>query len=370
VERLAASLKTGDDTDFTHKLYDYLKTKVRAADTAFSTATLPTAENTLSHLSGSRTVAAIAVARAAGIKADLMLARSVARPSQLPTTNVFTRPLVVFTVGTDQRKVALDFETDGLAFGALPPVISMADALYVPVADEHASPIAAVPASNSEQESIATGDITINSAGDLNAHVLIHMGTWRAMQMRAVLAGIEPAQRAHFFEQLAARIFPGATGTRGEVRHEHETDQALEIEFTTQSATFLNVQGRNVDLDQLVPALGLRKMYAVDAPRALPLYIDTPLIERATFRIQLPPDLSVAAIAADLTLQNEFGDYAVTFRAISQNVVEVSRTFRVPVQVISPDHFGAFANFARQIDDAERQRITLTHIPISAARRR
>jgi hypothetical protein len=368
VERVASPLKRADDEQTAHAIYDYLKTKVRSSDTAFSTATLANAESTLSRLSGSRTVAAIAIARALGIKADLLLTRSVARAALLPSPNVYSRPLVVFTT-SDGRKLVLDFETEGLAFGALPPVITRDEALYVPLNDEHTGPMASVPGSFLGEESVATGDITINSAGDLAARVVIHMASWRAMQMREVLAGIAPAERPHFFEQLATRIFPGASSTRGDVRHEHDTDQQLEIEFTTQSPAFLNVQGRNVDLDQLVPALGLRKMYAVDSPRALPLYVDTPLIERATFRIHLPSDLTVYANASDLKVHGAFGDYSVTFRTLSPGIIEVSRAFRVPVQVIPADYFGAFADFARQIDDAERQRITLAHVPVAASAR-
>jgi hypothetical protein len=361
LEQAAAMLKGEDPEHAAHDLYQYLKTRIRPADTEFSSATLPTAENTLAKLAGSRTVAAIAIARAAGINADLLLARNVAKAPSLPSTNVFTRPLVLFTFANGDRKLALDFEIDGVAFGALPATVAH-DGLYVPVADEQSAPLASIPQSTATEESVATGDITINASGDLAARIVIHMGASRATQMRSVLAGVEPSQRPHFFEQLAARIFPGASSTRGEVLHEYDTDQPLEIDFSTESPAFLNLQGRTVDLEQLVPALGLRKMYAVDAPRLLPLYIDTPLIERATFRVQLPPDLAVYASANDLNVSNEFGDYAVTFRTLSPGVLEITRTFRVPAQVVPPDHFGAFAGFARQIDDAERQRITLVHV--------
>jgi Flp pilus assembly protein TadD len=362
VEQAAAILKGDDPEQAVHDLYHYLKTKIRPADTEFSSATLPTAENTLAKLAGSRTVAAIAIARAAGIKADLLLARNVAKAQSLPSTNIFTRPLVLFTFANGDSKLALDFETDGVAFDAQPATVAR-EALYVPVANEQSSPLASIPQSAAGEESVATGDITIDENGDLAAHIVIRMGASRATQMRGVLAGVEPAQRPHFFEQLAARIFPGASSTQGVVRHEYDTDQPLEIEFSTDSPAFLNVQGRTVDLEQLVPALGLRKMYAVDAPRLLPLYIETPLIERATFRVQLPPDLAVYANASDLNLSNEFGDYAVTFRTLPDGVLEITRAFHLPVQVVAPDHFGAFASFARQIDDAERQRVTLIHTP-------
>ena len=39
--------------------------------------------------------------------------------------------------------------------------------------------------------------------------------------------------------------------------------------------------------------------------------------------------------------------------------VDVHRDFRIPVQVIAPDRYSAFVNFAVRIDEAERQRISL-----------
>jgi len=39
--------------------------------------------------------------------------------------------------------------------------------------------------------------------------------------------------------------------------------------------------------------------------------------------------------------------------------VDIHRDFRIPVQVIAPDKYRAFVNFASGIDEAERQRISL-----------
>jgi len=40
-------------------------------------------------------------------------------------------------------------------------------------------------------------------------------------------------------------------------------------------------------------------------------------------------------------------------------VIEIQRSFEIPVQVIAPERYPDFARFAGRIDDAERQRITL-----------
>ena len=112
------------------------------------------------------------------------------------------------------------------------------------------------------------------------------------------------------------------------------------------------------DMEQLVPALGLRKMYGAGY-RRFPLYIDAPLFEAATFRVRLPAHTVVAHRPADLRLQTEFGQYAVTFHRLADGRWQIRRAFRVPVQVVPADRFSAFSRFALRIEDAERQRLTL-----------
>ena len=54
--------------------------------------------------------------------------------------------------------------------------------------------------------------------------------------------------------------------------------------------------------------------------------------------------------------ETRFGGYSVTFRHPAPDAVEITRSFRIPVQVVAPENYEEFSRFARQIDDAERQR--------------
>jgi hypothetical protein len=184
------------------------------------------------------------------------------------------------------------------------------------------------------------------------------MGATRAAQMRSVLAGIPPAQRQHFFEQLALRIFSGASSAGGEVRNEYDLERPLEILLICRAPHFVNLATGVADMDQLVPALGLRKMYGAGY-RRFPLYLDEPLFETATFRLRLPAHTLVAHRPADVQLKTEFGHYSLTSRQLADGRWEIRRAFRVPVQVVAPDQFSAFSRFALRIEDAERQRLTL-----------
>ena len=61
---------------------------------------------------------------------------------------------------------------------------------------------------------------------------------------------------------------------------------------------------------------------------------------------------------ADFADRTEFGEYALRFERMPHRV-DIHRNFRIPVQIIAPEKYGAFVNFALRIDEAERQRISL-----------
>ena len=107
-----------------------------------------------------------------------------------------------------------------------------------------------------------------------------------------------------------------------------------------------------------MPSLGLRDLYAKSVPRNFPLYIDSLLFESTTFRLHLPSNFHVRSLPSDFTARTEFGDYSAHFDASGQQIT-IHREFRIPVQVVARENYEGFANFARQIDEAERGKILL-----------
>ncbi len=364
VERVAARLRSRDAEARAREIFRLVADSVRSAG-PFNPDDLTPAEDALGAGAGSRTITVLALARAAGLDADLVLARSagaVVRDTRA-SLGLYTRPLIKFRF-PDGHEAYADAETDGLAFGAIPPTIERQDALLVPVARENqatqiaGSAIVALPA-NAEEQSVAEGNVTLDKNGTLTADVTIRMGAWRGAQMRTILAGIEPAQRPDFFQQLAARIFPGAENVTGAANNERDPDRPLELTLHCRAPRYVDLAQSTADLDQLVPVLGLKKMYATGARRMFPLFIDTPLVESANFRVHLPPGIVVLGGAPGAHLSSAFGSYSLTVRQPSPSTVDVRRSFRIPVQMIAPDRFPQFSAFAARIDEAERQRITL-----------
>jgi hypothetical protein len=353
--------ESGEET--ARDLYHLVTTRLRSTGNEFDGGDLVSAETTLADFAGNRTVALLAMARAAGLDAELLLARDLDRPHPtIAARDAYTRPLVLFRFG--HRQVVADAESEGVRFGVLPPTIAHDDALAVPLTDASAGAsrtaalIVPLPASLGDEHSNADGDISFDHHGDMTAKVTIRMGAARSAQMRNILSGIEPGERRRFIEQIAMRIFPGAMDANGEVRNESDPDQPLELRLSCRAPHFLSFTGDTADVDQLAPALGLRKMYGL-GPRHLPLYIDMPLVETTRFHVHLPAGIKVLDQPQNARIQSDFGSYSVEFRNVGESEFDVSRSFRIPVQVIAPDRFEAFARFEREIDDIERQRVTL-----------
>jgi hypothetical protein len=68
--------------------------------------------------------------------------------------------------------------------------------------------------------------------------------------------------------------------------------------------------------------------------------------------------VQVVTLPKDFTEKSEFGEYSARFMRSGQGL-SIQRDFYVPVQVVAPEKYAAFAKFAGRIDEAERQRISL-----------
>ena len=343
------------DEQTARQLYRLVISRIRNDESSFVTGEVTSAEDSLASGKGSRAATLLALARAAGLHADLALARLASE-----SENAYTTPLVLFRLG--ERTIAADTSSDSAPFGAIAPSVDASSALLIPLspgADLSKVTSVKTPAVLDQERSLAQGDITFDELGSFTANVTITMGAFRGTEMRNILRGIAPAERGHFFEQLALRLFPGAIDSTGEVRNESDPDQSLILIVNCRSPRFLNFSGQSVDMDQLVPALGLRRMYASAAARNFPLYVDSLLFEVADFRVHLPAGVVIARNATDFIAKNKFGQYAVVFRVIGPSEVEITRDFHIPIQVVAASQYPAFASFANEIDNAERQRLTL-----------
>jgi len=344
------------ETEKAKRIYRFATTRIDSAGPDWAA---NPAEDTLQNGQGSRTAALLALSRAAGLKTGLLLAHRVDEPcTRQSEFSCYTEPLVRFWFSNGEIS-DVDAESDDLPFGSISPLLETHEALLVPLTVEDAKrpEIVTLAMKPESQRSVADGELYLQQS-DLVADLEIRLGAARSQEIRGLLHNAGERERQAFFEQLAMRIFPEAVSVTGSTRHDNDPEQALELSLHCTVPQFINRQTGAFDIDQLVPTLGLRAQYARTPARKFPLYIESLFFESTTFHLRLPAGIRVRAVPSDFAHKSEFGEYAVRF-TYAAGQVDIHREFHIPVQVIAPEKYAAFSHFAQQIDEAERQRISL-----------
>lgn len=319
------------------------------------------AEDSLAAGEGSRTAVLLAMARAMGINATLLLGRDIALDCA-SGIDCYNRPLVRFNV--DGEIIDADAEADDLAFGAVASDLDRRKALLIGAAADYLhetaadSTVVALSIKPGQEQSMGEGDLFLDRRGNLSATIRLRLGATRAQQIRTALRSGGDNELQRILQQLAARIFPGAVNVHGSVNHAAEPEQALEITLQCQVLQFMSMQPGRREIGQLAPLLGLGSSLTSDGIRRSPLLLDSVLAESTVFHLHLPAGVSADALPHNFELSSEFGNYAVTYSQMNEQI-NVTRQFAVPVQVVEPGQFAAFRAFAQHIEEAERQQIVL-----------
>jgi cellulose synthase operon protein C len=355
---LVREFATTSQVETARRLYRHVMKSVEDGESDGMRGEVTSGEESLENNEGDRAAALIALSRAAGIEARLLLAREMGSEKRI---SAYLHPVVEFTF-SDGKQALADMENDALPLGSVNPQLDVSSTLPVIAfrgdAAEFLTAQTALIASTQEEHSTADGKVEITADGQLRADVTIRMAPWRAAQMRAVLRTVNATDRPRFFQQLAMRLFPGVTDATGDVTFENDPDQPLSIHVVCRATSFVDFRRRSVDIDQITPALGLRTMYAKSSSRTYPLAIDAVLFESSVFQVVLPEGVSLAnGVLAEV--KSEFGTYSTSVRQVSARVWEMNRDFNIPLQIVSPDHYQAFSAFANRIDAIERQRLSL-----------
>jgi hypothetical protein len=347
-------LQVGGDVEKAKRLYRFVTSKIDSTGPDWAASP---AEDTLATGQGSRTVALLAMARAAGLKAELLLARRIEQ-SCGKDLSCYTEPLARFWLPNGEA-ADVDAESDDLAFGDIPPTLDTREAHVVPLlsAEEKKPEIVALNPRLAGEKSFAEADLSF-SEGDLVASIHVQLGSVRAQEVRNTLRSAGERERQAFFEQLSTRIFPGATSVTGVAVHESDPEQPLKLSIRCTVPQFMTWQSGLAEINQLAPDLGLATLYAKTPTRKFPLLIDSLFFESTIFHLHLPAGMALHSLPADFGEKTEFGEYTLRFVRLGQQI-DIHRDFHIPVQVIAPDKYAAFVNFAMRIDDTERQRISL-----------
>jgi tetratricopeptide (TPR) repeat protein len=321
--------------------------------------TVTSADQSFQQSSGNRAAALISLLSAMGFTADLELAAELGSRDPLQTTTEpanYKHALVRVTVPGSSAALLLDPELEGVAAGALSPHVEGEPAIVIgrvhPV-----DRIDQVPRAT-DQRSIANAELQMDSSGGLHGSIRIRFGSLRGAQMRDALRQLADKDRQNYFEQIAARILPGAGDVAASIQHEDHDAEALELKLEITAPGRTNSNDSQLEMGQLIPELGLSRLYASLPSRQEDLLIDTPLVEHSEFTLHLPPGTQVSHLPAPVELANQFGNYRAGF-SVTNNTLSIVRDFSVPVQIIPSSDYPSFQSFAFAVDNFERQSITL-----------
>jgi hypothetical protein len=346
--------QAGGEVQKAKRLYRFVTSKIDSTGPDWA---VSPAEDTLANGQGSRTMALLALARAIGLKADLLLARKVEQNCD-KELSCYTEPLVRFWLPNGES-TDVDAESDDLPFAVIPPSLNAREARIVPLlGEEEKKPeIVALDPRLAGEKSVAEADVSFSN-GNLVADIHVQLGSMRAQEVRNLLRSAGEREHDLFFEQLAMRIFPDAATVTGTAAHENDPEQPLKLSIHCTIPQFINPQSGAAEINQLAPALGLATLYARTPARKFPLLIESLFFESTVFHLHLPDGMDVKALPADFTERTEFGEYALRFVRLPRQL-DIHRDFRIPVQVVAPEKYPAFLAFALRIDEAERERISL-----------
>lgn len=336
------------------RLYQFVTGRIESTGPDF--ADYP-AEDSLATGEGSRTAVLLAMARAMGIKAALLLSRKFDRECA-PNSDCYNQPMVRFRV--DGEIIDVDPEADNLAFGALSSELDPRNALLLaPTTGEVRGPdLVSLSMNPAQEQSVGEGDLFLDRSGNLTVSIRVRLGATRAQQIRTLLRSGGNNELQRLLEQLAARIFPGAINVHGRAIHPADLEEALEITLHCEIPQFMSMQSGRREIGQLAPPLGLRFPLASGGMRRSPLILDSVLAESSVFHLHLPTGVSADALPRNFEINSEFGSYALTYSQM-KGQIDVTRKFAVPVQVVEPGRFTALRDFAQQIEQAEREQIIL-----------
>jgi cellulose synthase operon protein C len=185
-----------------------------------------------------------------------------------------------------------------------------------------------------------------------------------AVAWRGQLEQIPAAELERRFEQdYVARLFPGAVLVSLQVTGREQAQASLTLSYSVDVASY----GRRVAGGVALPVLlstELSTNFARSASRTTTAMIGGGVRNFVTARIKLPVSARPAAVSPSTSLTvplpGGLGGAKPTFQqqgAFADGVVTVTRSLVVPPLRVAPKDYPAFAQFCRQVDEAEAREL-------------
>lgn len=364
IRELAAELQSSSEFGPV-AAYRYVMTNVEEEQQGWRDANITSADESLKEGQGSRAATLIALLSAMGFKADLALTSERGKHEVgdgCPGWRCYVHPLVSVQIAAS-RQLLLDPELENVATGALSPEVEGEQGFLISRSPVRKKESFVVPRST-DQLSAATANLRIDEEGAISGEIHIRFGSFRSGQMRQLLRDVSGDDRQDFLQQVADRIMPAVNQVSATITNEEDFEKPLELQLDLRASKYGRLNRSELQLEQIIPALGLARAYATLSERQQPVLLETPLVESSEFVIHLPAGLEVVRVPNAVDIKSGFGEYHTEFK-IKGTELKIIRTFHIPAQVVDTSEYRDFSDFALQIDGAERELIQLRRMDLA-----
>ncbi len=309
---------------------------------------------------GNRITIALALAKLLGLDGRLVLTRPVDRKGRemdCPNPQVFGFALGAIAIG--DKRYYLDYSDGDHPFDSFPNQMSESDALEVPLDPKLPVAIVDLPKREAGILRESDADLTLGAGGDVAGTLKITLRGGFASYFRRLLGEL-PAERLELvWQSLANDAFPGSVVTSHAVEGETTIERDLLLTLTLQGGRFGRATSDGLALPLVTDPSNILGEFASLPTRQTPLLVDADAYRRDRVRLTIPAGWVSAAPPSAVSLDTDFGSYALTV-TLDSNRVLIERNVSLPTRRIEPSDYQDFREFAQAIDDAERRELALS----------
>lgn len=326
------------------------------------------AAQTLHAGSGDRLMVLKVMLDEAGIKNELVLARSWTQDQiQSPVPEVDNWGWVLLRAWTDQREVWLDPSLNHAIYGFIPLAVQgnqgvrlgeidpaqlqgqRPQALFVDI------PRLPIDADLREVSLVLALDERGNLSGQGQES---YTGSGATLLRRIVDSYTDAEELKQALAQSMGSTFPGLEVQSLDFEHREDTSQPLVMKYRFSAPGFARVQEGALLVERGFFVSDLATSYAALPERRLPLLVADPLRLKMKVRLAFPKGWRVVQGVKGAELETPFGLWLRREQDSGQSHELVwSQALTLPIQRVAPGDYEAFRRFAQSVDQDEKLRL-------------
>ncbi|MBI5365894.1 MAG: DUF3857 domain-containing protein [Planctomycetes bacterium] len=325
-----------------------------------------TAQEILTERGGMRLILLCALAEAAGLAPEFVLARhnrwvEPEPPWELAAPHYFTESGAATSLLRvrleDGSYVWTDCQSRWGRLGELPWVVQGGRAIVV----RRDGPVFVRVPEQPAEERLESQEFMIQVTPAGGARIRLDSATRgeAAARARSRLVNAAPEQRKSVFEMVLNANFPGVKLLAHELPGLDTPGAPLRVIQDFEVPRFAELAGSAARCRLGVPPTAMQETFASEAERKQPLQLSRWFGSSTSVRLAFPPGWHIRRIPESFVEETRFGSYSLLFsRAVTGEVV-IERRCLFPPQQVSPADYPAFLELCRRIDAAERKKIQL-----------